>query len=104
MSLRFLSVASFVILALLVSRQVECKAIEPENRASEVTLLVTSFYPSVSTTTILTNKVCAKLGATTLKSCRRRRQYWLDLPIIMSTEFDMDAYFREQFQPSPVNR
>lgn len=77
-------------------------ALVPVATTSTVTQLTTSFYTTPTTTTILTASVCGSLAAGVNTFCRRKRESWLDLPILMGQDPDIDAYLRQQYQPSPV--
>ena len=99
--------ATFLIVCVLAASVIQlssAKAIEADEQgkarsASTVTVYATSYYSSATTTTILAKQICATLSPS-LTACRRKRDYWLDLPIIISPSGDPDIL--QQFQPTPV--
>lgn len=95
-----------VLLVVLAVSAIQGKAVEPEGRATTVTVVSTSTITGTTTSTLLTAKVCGVLDpaavATPLTACRRKRQYWLDVPIVVSEDESINAYIRQQFEPSPV--
>lgn len=95
--------AVLVVLAYSAVQVPAAAVAQAEGRTSTATITVvtTSFYTGDATSTLFTSKVCAVLDPTAT-TCRRKRQYWLDVPIIISRDEIIDAYIRQQFQPSPV--
>ncbi len=108
-----MSFMPLLLLLVAVASMVDSGAIiqhyKPEGRylitastTSTVTQLTTSFLTGTTTTTRLTAKNCAVIDANANTFCRRKRQSWLDIPILMDQDPDIDAYFRQQFEASPV--
>ena len=106
-----MSFMPLLLLLVAVASMVDSGAViqhyKPEGRylitastTSTVTQLTTSFLTGTTTTTLLTARNCAVISASTF--CRRKRQSWLDIPILMDQDPDIDAYFRQQFEASPV--
>ena len=105
---RFSLLAAVLVVLAHSAVQVPAAAVDGRNAFSAastatVTLVETSYYTGATTSTLLTSKVCASIAAN-LSPCRRKRQFWLDVPIIISRDEIIDAYIRQQFQPSQVLR
>lgn len=97
--------SSFICLAVLAVSLVQlsaAKAVDGQEARSAytVTSVVTSYYTTPTTTTILKSEVCAVLASTNMTACRRKRDYWIDLPILIAPNVDHDLL--QQFQPSPI--
>ncbi|XP_057376616.1 uncharacterized protein LOC130697835 [Daphnia carinata] len=86
--------------------QVPAAAVEREGRttlsSATITVLSTSLLPGASTSTVLTKKVCGTIDGGVSSACRRKRQFWIDVPILIAQNPETAAYIYQQFQPSPV--
>lgn len=98
--------AVLVVLAFSAVQQVPAAAVEREGRTSlatsTITVLSTSLFDGPTTSTVLTKKVCGTIDADASTACRRKRQYWVDVPILIAQNPETAAYLYHQFQPSPV--
>lgn len=98
--------AVLVVLAFSAVQQVPAAAVERDGRTSSatITVLSTSLFPGASTSTLLTKKVCGTIDGDVSSACRRKRQFWIDVPILIAQDPETAAYIYQQFQPSPVFR
>lgn len=101
--------AVLVVLTFSAVQQVPAAAVERDGRTSvfssaTITVLSTSLLPGASTSTLLTKKVCGTIDGDVSSACRRKRQFWIDVPILIAQDPETAAYIYQQFQPSPVFR
>lgn len=95
-----------VLLAFSAVQQVPAAAVDGQRNlapTATVTILSTSFLPGAATSTLLTQSACGIIdGGGAITACRRKRQYWIDVPILIAQDPETAAYLYQQFQPSPV--
>ncbi|KAI9563635.1 hypothetical protein GHT06_011099 [Daphnia sinensis] len=98
--------AVLAVLALSAVQQVPAAAVERDGRtvlpSATITVLSTSLLPGASTSTLLTKKVCGTIDGGVSSACRRKRQFWIDVPILIAQDPETASYIYQQFQPSPV--
>lgn len=91
-----------VVLAFSAVQQVPAAAVERSD-VPTITVLTTTTLNQATTTTVLTQKVCGIVDtASSVTACRRKRQFWIDVPILIAQDPETAAYLYQQFQPSPV--
>jgi hypothetical protein len=97
--------AVLVVLAFSAVQQVPAAAVDGQRNlapTATVTVLSTSILPGAATSTLLTKKACGIIDGGAATACRRKRQYWIDVPILIAQDPETAAYLYQQFQPSPV--
>ena len=97
----FSQLAEFILLALLV---VSIDANQRQARqVSTVTKTSTKTTTSFTTITLTTRTICGNyLNATT--ACRRKRQFWIDRPIVLALDEELDPFVDQILNPSLVLR
>jgi DNA polymerase/3'-5' exonuclease PolX len=88
-------------LAFSAVQQVPAAAVERSD-VPTITILTTTTLNQAITTTILTQFNCGVIDSSITGTCRRKRQFWIDVPILIAQDPETAAYLYQQFQPSPV--
>ena len=78
-------------------------ALPQDVRASTITSTKTVTTTATSTSFIPTTTVCVSLVNATA-ACRRRRNHWIDVPIVLALDDDSDDFLETYFNPSAVLR
>ncbi len=100
--------AVLVVLAFSAVQQVPAAAVERDDLrnfapTATVTVLSTSLLPGATTTTLLTQSACGIISdGAAITTCRRKRQFWVEFPILIAQDAETASYLYQQFQPSPV--
>jgi len=89
------------LLALLVAG-IDARERKPR-QVSTVTRTTTTTSTQLSTITSTTRTVCVKLVNAT-SACRRKRQFWIDTPVVLALDEEMDSFAQQFLNPSPVMR
>jgi hypothetical protein len=97
----FSRLVELILLALLV---VSIDANQRQARqVSTVTRKSTKTTTSFTTITLTTRTICGNyINATT--ACRRKRQFWIDRPLVLALDEELDPLIEQIFNPSPVLR
>lgn len=103
MSRHFVLFQLAIVLVALTNCLAEDLAVE-DRAGTTVTVVTTSYFTGATTTTKLTANVCGVLDAGVVGLCRRKRQVWLDVPVVIARDPEVGSYIRQQFEPSPVLR
>lgn len=70
-------------------------------QVSTVTRTSTTVTTKFSTVTSTTRTVCVNYVNAT-SACRRKRQFWIDTPIVLALDEELDPFAQQFLQPSPV--
>ena len=91
----------FILLALLA---VSIEANQRQARqVSTVTRTSTTVTTKFNTVTSTTRTVCVNYVNAT-SACRRKRQFWIDTPIVLALDEELDPFAQQFLNPSPVLR
>ena len=72
-------------------------------QVSTVTRTSTTKITKFTTVKATTRTVCVKLVNAT-SACRRKRQFWIDTPVVLGLDDELDAFAQQFLKPSPVVR
>jgi hypothetical protein len=96
----FSRLVGFILLALLA---VSIEAKKGHKYKSTVTRTTTTTTTTFSTVKSTTRTVCVNYVNAT-SACRRKRQFWIDTPVVLALDEEMDSFAQQFLNPSPVMR